>query len=231
MKQILAVDTSQIQAAVALVRDGKLVDSVTGNVAVSHSEALMPLIDELLKRAGLKVSDIDAFGVGVGPGSFTGIRIGCATVKGLAQVLNKPVLPFSSLRALAYSVDGSLNVTVAMANAYQGQVFAGWQGLDGNWNEDVLPAAEWCSRFAKPMTLRNEIRFCGNGSTVYRAAIEEAMRSISPNYKIIDQTSYVAPSGVLRAISEASVISYAELQANYVRLSEAEIKLKAKVAK
>src|SRR4051794_32319684 len=103
MTRVLALDSSQLQATVCLVENGQVVGAHTGSIDVAHSEALLAHLDELLRAAGRKLSDLDAFGIGIGPGSFTGIRIGCATVKALAQVTRKPVLPFSSLRATALS--------------------------------------------------------------------------------------------------------------------------------
>lgn len=225
--KVLALDSSQIQAAIALVVDGKLVATSEGSVAVSHSEALLALIDRLLTQANITLGEIDAFGVGVGPGSFTGIRIGCATVKTLAQVLNKPILPFSSLKALALSADDHLDGLVAMANAYQGQVFIGWLDQNKTWIEDVMSADVWCQQYGLQNT--SEIRFCGNGAVVYRAAIEAALAGRS--FEISESTLYCSSIGVSRAILGVAPISYAQLHANYMRPSQAEIKLEATVAK
>lgn len=228
-KTVLALDSSQLQASVALVEAGRLVDSAGGNVAVAHSEALLPLVDKILKSTGKKLADIDSFAVGVGPGSFTGIRIGCATIKTLAQVLDKPVLPFSSLKALALSFDGSLDGVVAMANAYQGQVFVGWQNSLGEWREDVLSAKDWCLLHGKNL---QTLKFCGNGATVYRAAIEEAMQSPSgASFQIHEQPAFVTTEGISRVLSGIAPVSYQTLQANYMRPSQAEITLQASVAK
>jgi tRNA threonylcarbamoyladenosine biosynthesis protein TsaB len=145
--RVLAFDTSQIQAAVCLVEDGKLLHGLTGAMSVAHSEALLPLIDRLLKAAGVELGAIDAFAVGVGPGSFTGIRVGCATAKAFAQARRRPVGGFSSLRALSFSKDASGRAE-AVVNAYQGQVFVGCFAPNGEWTEEAAPADAWRSQLS-----------------------------------------------------------------------------------
>lgn len=224
---VLALDSSQIQAAISLVVDDKLVATSEGSIAVSHSEALLLLIDRLLKQSQLTLDKIDAFGVGVGPGSFTGIRIGCATVKTLAQVLDKPIFPFSSLKALALSCDPNLGGLVAMANAYQGQVFVGWLNQNQTWFEDVMSAEEWCQKHG--LHIASNLRFCGNGAVAYRSSIESVLAGRSIEFT--ESTLYSSAPGVARAIVGVTPVSYAQLQAHYMRRSQAEIKLEATVAK
>ncbi|HBT20768.1 MAG TPA: tRNA (adenosine(37)-N6)-threonylcarbamoyltransferase complex dimerization subunit type 1 TsaB [Peptococcaceae bacterium] len=98
---VLAVNSATSVASVAVVNEEKVVSEFFLNTSKTHSERLMPLIDELLKYSDLKLSDIDAFAVAIGPGSFTGLRIGLATVKGLAFFTEKPVVGVSTLDGLA----------------------------------------------------------------------------------------------------------------------------------
>jgi len=111
--KLLAVDTSQLQAAVCLLDGGRVLAGHTGSVDVAHSEGLLAHVDALLRGASLRLDQLDGFAAGVGPGSFTGIRIGCATIKALAQVLDKPVVAFSSLRATALSLDAGMRATTS----------------------------------------------------------------------------------------------------------------------
>lgn len=214
--RILALDTSQIQAALCLIEGGRVSAELVGQMNVAHSEALLPLIDKIIGPAAL--GSIDGFAVGVGPGSFTGLRIGCSTVKALAQVLDKPIYPFSSLLALQRSVEGGDRPVVAMANAYQAQVFARWEST-----EDVVSVENWCREHFSGV-VGSRILFCGNGARVYWPVIEAAATGRA---ELVD-VPFVMPSGIFAAAQDAlsrSPIRYLDLHANYMRPSQAEITL------
>ncbi len=137
--QILALDSSQLQACVCLIENGKVIAETTGSTKLSHSQSLLNYIDQTLR--GRKITEIDVFAVGIGPGSFTGIRIGVATQKAFAQALQKPMIVFSSLRALA---DQSGKVVV---KAYQDLVFVGRFDSNSNqWVEETVHHEKFMSR-------------------------------------------------------------------------------------
>lgn len=132
MTLVLALDTATLTASVAVVRDGAIVieaETETG----SHSERLMPLVAELMDRAGVGVAALDAIAVGAGPGSFTGLRIGLATAKGLAFASGKPLWLVSSLAALAWAMRAAPPGTllVPALDARRGELYAGFYRLDG----------------------------------------------------------------------------------------------------
>lgn len=245
--KILALDTSQIQATLCLISDSKLIALKTGSIAVAHSEALLPMIDQILSETGKTLDDFDAFAVGVGPGSFTGIRIGCATIKSLAQVTSKPILPFSSLEALTRSnIQSLFENTVALANAYQGQVFVGWndgRASSAQFKEDVMSARDWClSHLKNKAQTREKVSFCGNGSRVYWSQIVTAAQELgldaANQIELASDIQYISADGILRTVDkklkatamDAALVRYSELSANYMRPSQAEIKLEASVA-
>ena len=120
---ILAVDTAGKTAGVALMRDGRLLYEVYLDGGLTHSETLLPLIDGCLKLCGLGCADIDLYGVNAGPGSFTGLRIGLAAVKGLAFPRQTPCAPVSTLEALAAGHVGDGTVVCAL-DARRGQVYS-----------------------------------------------------------------------------------------------------------
>ncbi|MBI3543573.1 MAG: tRNA (adenosine(37)-N6)-threonylcarbamoyltransferase complex dimerization subunit type 1 TsaB [Deltaproteobacteria bacterium] len=217
----LAVDTSQLQAAVCLLDGANVVAGHTGSVDVAHSEGLLPHVDSLLRKASIRLDQLDGFAAGVGPGSFTGIRIGCATIKALAQVLGKPVVAFSSLRATALSLEAADDV-VAIVNAYQGQVFAGWTDEAGTWREDALTADAWAGEHGRSVSER---RFCGNGAKPFWKAFEGL-----PGARLTDLV-HVTPDGIARAVKDGKRLTYRELSANYLRPSQAEAKLASALAK
>ena len=100
--KILAIDSSSKSASAAITEGEKVLGEVFLNVGLTHSETLTPMLEYLIKSTGLKPSDIDCFALTIGPGSFTGIRIGAAAVKGMAQAQNKKCVPVSTLEAIAY---------------------------------------------------------------------------------------------------------------------------------
>ncbi|MBI2604581.1 MAG: tRNA (adenosine(37)-N6)-threonylcarbamoyltransferase complex dimerization subunit type 1 TsaB [Deltaproteobacteria bacterium] len=239
--KILALDTSQLQAAVALL-DGdapalRVAASAVGSTSVSHSESILPLIDQVLgcTLAGKKVAELDAFAVGVGPGSFTGVRIGCATIKALAQATSKPVIPFSSLKALVFSAAERIDVGLAaLVNAYQGLVFTGaieapFKGA-AEWREQAIAAADFSrARFSANGAPR-EATLCGSGAHLYWSKIEEIARETGVRASLSD-VQWATPEGVARAVAEElgrgkpALKRYSEITANYLRASQAEIKL------
>ena len=102
--KILAIDTSALTATVAILSEDTLLGEISTTTKLTHSQTIMPMIDELLKKVNLDISDIDLFACSEGPGSFTGLRIGIGTIKGLAYGLGKPVVGVSTLEALAHNI-------------------------------------------------------------------------------------------------------------------------------
>ena len=139
--KILAVDTATRGCSVAIVDQSSLLAEVTIVSAQTHSKHLMEMIHTALQGANLRVSDIDGWAVSAGPGSFTGLRIGMSTIKGLAMASGKPVVGVSSLQALAWQTLPCSNLMCAMLDARKGQVYcARYRSVSGALMQD-LPAA------------------------------------------------------------------------------------------
>ena len=102
--KVLGLDTSTMMTTCAVLDDENLLGEYSLNQDMTHSENLVPMIKEILDNLNLEVSDIDLYGVSIGPGSFTGLRIGIATVKSLAHVFNKPIVGISTLEGLAFNL-------------------------------------------------------------------------------------------------------------------------------
>ena len=102
--KIIGIDSSGMVASVALVADGVLIAEYTMNHKKTHSQTLLPMLDQIVRDAEIELAEIDAIAVAAGPGSFTGLRIGAATVKGLALALEKPVIPVPTCEGLAYNL-------------------------------------------------------------------------------------------------------------------------------
>ena len=146
---LLAVDTAGKSCAVAVMRDDTLLYEAQCNNGLTHSETLLPMIDTALRACHLTVNDLDVLGATNGPGSFTGLRIGLAAVKGLAFAANTPCAGVSTMAALAYGVCGEGTV-IGAQDARRGQVY--WAGFDLATHARLTPDA------AEPVTALR--RFC-----------------------------------------------------------------------
>ena len=133
--RILALDSSGLVASVAVVEDGAVDDQViaeyTVNYKKTHSQTLLPMLDEIVKMTELDLHTVDAIAVAGGPGSFTGLRIGSATAKGLGLALEKPLIHILTLEGLAYNLCGIADVVCPIMDARRGQVYAGIYEFDG----------------------------------------------------------------------------------------------------
>lgn len=122
--KILALDSSGPNCSVALLDETTVIANFNLNNGITHSETLVPLIDELLKFSNITISDVDAFACSIGPGSFTGLRIGIATIKGFALSLNKPVFSVPTLLSLAYNVPFFDGIVCAVLDARNDNVYS-----------------------------------------------------------------------------------------------------------
>lgn len=121
--KILAVDTSATAASAAIADEDKLIGEFSINTSLTHSQTLLPMIDQLLKNTNTSINDITALAVNAGPGSFTGVRIGVAAVKGLAFPQNLPCVSVSTLKSMAYNMLGSDCIVCAVMDARCSQVY------------------------------------------------------------------------------------------------------------
>ena len=121
--KILAIDTSSAVASAAILEDGKLIAEYILNNKKTHSQKIMPMIDEIIKDSDLTINDIDVFAAAYGPGSFTGLRIGVATAKALAHAVNKPLVEVSTLEGIAYNAVYSDLLLCPIMDARRNQVY------------------------------------------------------------------------------------------------------------
>mgnify|MGYP000084441439 CR=1 FL=1 len=130
--KILGLDSSGIVASVAIVEDENLIAEYTVNYKKTHSQTLLPMLDELVKMTELDLDTIDAIAVAAGPGSFTGLRIGSATAKGLGLALKKPLVEIPTVDALAYNLYDSRALICPIMDARRNQVYTGVYRFEGD---------------------------------------------------------------------------------------------------
>jgi len=136
---ILGIETSTKTGSVAIATEDHIIAMYTLNIEVTHSERLMSTIDRVLSDTGIAMSDIDGFGVAIGPGSFTGLRIGLATVKGLAFATGKPVAAVPTLRALAWNLPFSAYPVCPMLDARKSEIYTAIFRSDAGTLVQLMP--------------------------------------------------------------------------------------------
>lgn len=222
---VLAFDTSSPSGSVALVRDTSLVAELTVGSVGTHADWLMDAVSELLDSADVDIREVDLFAVDNGPGSFTGLRIGAATVKGLAWALGKNVAAVSTLQSLALNLRYSGHAVCPVLDARKGEVYAAIYAFNGGAAEplmkDSLVAPE--ALYEAASRLSSPVVFLGPGLKTYGKAIAgnvgRAEFAPEPLWHI--RASNVA---ILALQNPSSAVPPALLAPTYLRRSEAEIK-------
>jgi len=151
---ILAIDTSTDYLSLAIMRGEKIIARFHRRSRMRHSSLLMPRIDKLLKRTGLKIKEIDCFAISIGPGSFTGLRIGVATVKGLAYALKKPIVAVPTLDVIAVNAKSFRGAICPVLDARKNKVYACLYKSDGEKIKRIskyllLPVSDLLKRIKK----------------------------------------------------------------------------------
>lgn len=225
---ILALDTSTSSASVAICSTETVIAEATFTCNRSLSARLIPEIEHLLGLAGLDVSAIDLFAASTGPGSFTGVRCGVATVQGLALATGRPCAGFSSLAALAMNFSLTTHPVCALLDARKSEVYAGLYNCDDHAptpliSDCVMPIEEFLgliSAFSdKPVI------FAGEGSQRYREAILHRMGELALFAPISHNTGRAAHGALLalNIFQSGNSLDPAHLLPDYIRASEAEI--------
>jgi tRNA threonylcarbamoyladenosine biosynthesis protein TsaB len=223
---ILALDTTTRAGSVALARGATIVEAAAGDPGRTHGERLPAELLELLGRRGLSVTDVDVFAVAAGPGSCTGLRVGIATIQGLALVTRRPVAPVPALDALAALAAGPAGaLAAAWMDAQRGEVFAGLyeEGLVSVVAAPIVGAPEGVLDSWHTHAGGRPVVFAGDGAVRYRAVIESRLgrRAV-----IVDPVPPLAPeiarmAGALAAAGR-TVAPHAIVPI-YIRRSDAEL--------
>ena len=167
--KVLAIETSGSNCSVAIATEDKIVADFSCNTGTTHSQNLMPMVDQALKFAELDLNEIDILSCSIGPGSFTGLRIGIASVKGMAQSLNKKVISVPSLLGLAYNVGYFDGITASVIDARNNNVYSALY----NFNEKPEMIGDYISDsidvlIEKLKTYNSKILFVGDGAVSYK---------------------------------------------------------------
>ena len=214
---ILGIDSSAVTAGRALY-DGKIIAEQFLNNGHTHSETMLPMVESMLKNAGVTLADLDSIAVTAGPGSFTGLRIGIAAVKGMAVGAKKPCIAVSTLEAIAYNFIGFDRVVCACMDARCGQVynalFKTEGGVVSRLCEDRAIRAEELSK--ELSDIEGNIVLAGDGAELMYNFTERGYE-LAP-YPL----RYQRGSGVCLAAAGKDTVNPAALMPTYLRLPQAE---------
>ncbi len=218
---ILAIDTSSTSGSIAISKNKKIEYIQFLDLKITHSERLMPQIAFGLKQCKTEISEIDAILISNGPGSFTGLRIGLATAKGLSYADKIPIIPFNSIEMSAANLYGNANNIVVFNDAKMGEVYA---GMYSPKLEEIIAPGNF-----KPLefldSVKGKVTIIGSGINVYRDLINE---KINADFSLIHQSLPLASSLIslfeLKKIEPIYDLNkIASLEPDYMRKSQAEI--------
>lgn len=233
--KILGIDTSSKRCTVCILEDNNVIIELHSDDEKTHSQTLMPLIDKMFKETNLTLTDIDMIACCVGPGSFTGVRIGISTAKAFTDVYNFKTVGVSSLEGLAYNIKDDIclfknsnvsesHVICSIIDAKNENVYYGL--FDENYNK--LEELSTCSIYElidKLKGLNNPITFVGDGAVVYREILIEKLKNNVPHIEFFEREKNLASS---ISIAKFAYNKYAtgnynsSLSPMYLRKSQAE---------
>lgn len=229
--KVLAIDTATESATCAVIEDNKLLGEITYNNKKQHSVIIMPMVDEILKNLKLDINDIDGFAVSKGPGSFTGLRIGAANIKGICQGINKPFVGVSSLDALAYNMAFTEGIICPILDALRGNVYTALYHFD---RDELIKDTDYMiisvEELLKLLVEKNKsVHFIGDGIYKYKDLIYSGIPEslLAPAHLNVVKASALAELGMklLRAGVSDNIYSFAP---EYFRKSQAERELDKK---
>lgn len=224
--KILGLDSSGLVASVAIVEDEELRGEYTVNYKKTHSQTLLPMLDEVVKMIELDLETIDAIAVSGGPGSFTGLRIGSATAKGLGLALGKPLIHVPTVDALAYNLAGHRDLVCPLMDAKKNQTYTGLYAFDGN---EMQILCEQCAVgideiIEKVNESQKAVVFLGDGVPVFSEYIAEHCKvpyTFAPAHMNKQRAGAVAALG-MEKYKKGEFETAAEHRPDYLRVSQAE---------
>lgn len=232
--KLLALDSSAVSASVAIFQDDKLIGEFFINTKQTHSQTLMPMVEHTLACTKTALEDIDLFAISAGPGSFTGVRIGVACIKGMAFVQNKPCIGVSTLEAMAYPLNMFNGIVCAVMDARCEQVYSGLFRVN---NGAVTRLKEDCAIAITDLAAQLQIfsgdviYLVGDGANLCRQA--EAFQTL-PMQLVAEHLQYQRAVGVAQCANAqisrgVAAITAEQLAPIYLRLPQAERELKKKL--
>lgn len=224
--KILALDSSGLVAGVAVVEDDNLIGEYTVNYKKTHSQTLLPMLDAVASMIELDLNTVDAIAIAKGPGSFTGLRIGSATAKGLGLALDKPIVEIPTVDGLAYNLWGTAALICPLMDARRNQTYTGlYEFVDGNLCTLEPQCAVDISEITEKINARGrEVVLLGDGVPVFLPYLQEHLRvswRLAPAHLNKQRAGAVAALA-MQYLRQGRVVRAQDHQPDYLRLSQAE---------
>lgn len=224
--KILGLDSSGLTASVAVVDEDCLIAEYSVNYKKTHSQTLVPMLDEIAKMTELDLSTLSAIAISKGPGSFTGLRIGSSTAKGLGLALNIPIVEVPTTDGLAYNLVGTDKLVAPIMDARREQVYTGLYEFEDNNLKVLLDAtAEPVEDTVKRINeYGRPVIFLGDGVKVFKEKISELIKvpfSFAPQNRCLQSAASIATLG-LELFKQGKAIDAKDHVPEYLRLSQAE---------
>ncbi|MGE5404415.1 MAG: tRNA (adenosine(37)-N6)-threonylcarbamoyltransferase complex dimerization subunit type 1 TsaB [Candidatus Saccharibacteria bacterium] len=231
---LLAIDTATPVAGVALADENKILYEITANLGFNHSRTILRMVESMLDMAGVRLGEVDVLAVTTGPGSFTGLRIGLATAKGLAMASVKPIIGIPTLDALAYNYSWASPLVCPILNARKGEVYTAFYRGGKEFAERVT---DYMALSPEDLAVKvrdiikqegaSHIVFTGDGLPIYGEFLEQELGALArsaPDVLAYPSAASVARLAVKR-MESGQIDDIYDITPVYVRLSEAEYKL------
>lgn len=230
--KILAVDTSATAASVAIAEGNKLIGEFSIDTALTHSRTLMPMLEQLLKNTGSTIDDIEALAVNAGPGSFTGVRIGVAAVKGLAFSKNLPCVSVSTLHSMAYNMLGCDCIVCAVMDARCSQVYNALFKVEGERVTRLIEdrALSLSDLKQELKSIKEKIILVGDGAVLCSNYLGKELDNVvlAPFNKRVQTASSVAYAA-FEKLKQGEKLTAQQLMPVYLRLPQAQRELNKKM--
>lgn len=246
--KILSIDCSAVSASVAILEDEKIVSSCTTNVGLTHSQTLMPMVQSALSQSQVSLDEVDRFAISAGPGSFTGVRIGVAALKGLTAMTRENCFPVSTLEAMAYNYAGVKDAVICSTmDARCGQVYTALFAVVGNrvarlCEDSAILISDLPEFINKALgnlpeefidnvnLLKNDIIFIGDGARLCYNVLENVVENchIAPTHLLYQNAMGVALCALAKIADGEAPIDSENLLPIYLRAPQAERELKKK---
>ncbi len=228
--KIIGIDSSGITASVAIIDEDTLIAEYSVTYKKTHSQTLVPMLDEITKMTELDLASVDAIAISKGPGSFTGLRIGSSTAKGLGLALNIPIVEIPTTDALAYNFFGTDKLVCPLMDARREQVYTGLYEFTKNGSDEELNTILKASALGieeiieKVNDLGRPVIFLGDGLKVFKDKLETLVKvpfTYAPANRAMQSAASVATLG-LKLFKAGKSVDAREHVPDYLRLSQAE---------
>lgn len=230
--KVLGIDTSSQAASIAIMENEKLIAEYTINTKKTHSQKLMIMIEEMFNLSDMKIEEIDLIGVCIGPGSFTGLRIGMSTAKAIAHVRNIPIVGVNSLESLAFNMSFSKYTICPIIDAQRNQVYTN----SYSWENNELISKDDINVISIDELIENakngpeEVILLGEAISLYKEKIENAKNiNIAPSSNNISRASSLCQLAINKYNNKIDVHNCYTINPMYIRKSQAEVQYDEKM--